>query len=416
MKKLFDTYIKNNLGLINLFGKSFGRILFLLLTSFFAYKLSVEDFAAFAIFWSSLRLFTFFSVNNLYIIYFNEVRENLIDYKKWPIKISSNIIFNAIIFSVISVILSAIIFDNIVIIILMTPSILLFIIIRNISEFSKADNSLNLYIFIEDFLFYFLFFVFGVLAIFTANNLTTIIMALFLTLLITAIASLILFKRKFNFQIKKINIRYNHFSFTNFKLGVNYTFLRGNDFFSNFGVRYLGQIYFGDFFVAYTHIMYQFYNIFSLITIAVISGLQSKITVKNISNFHKTFVKSTYLKILKTIAPFIGVGIIIIVFFNSQILEWFFPKYVQYDELLVKVSFIGFIFMFIQPLVLILLYNNKFFNIKALNFTQYIVMFILYMLPFVFPKFNEQYWLLTVMTAFIIIQGFFAVLNYKKIR
>ena len=416
MKKLFDTYIKHNLGLINLFGKAFGRLLFLLLTAFFAYKFSVEDFAAFAIFWASLRLFTFFSVNNLYIIYFNEVRENLIDYKKWPIKISSNIIFNAIIFSIISGVLSALLFDSIVITMLMIPSILLFIIIRNISEFSKADNSLNLYIFIEDFLFYFLFFVFGILAIFIEDNLTMIIIALLLTLLITAIAGLILFKRKFNLQINSFKIRYNHFSFTNFKLGVNYTFLRGNDFFSNFGVRYLGQIYFGDVFVAYTHIMYQFYNMVTLITIAVVSGFQSKITVKKTSTFNKLFIKETYFKILKTIAPFIATIIIVIVFFNLQILNLFFPKYIQYNNLLVKVSFTGLLYMFIQPLVFILIYNNKFFNIKALNITQYLAMFVVYLLPLVYSEFNEQYWLLTVMTTFIIIQGFFAILNYKKIR
>ena len=92
MVKLFNTYIKNNLGLINLFGKVSGRVLFLLLTSFFAYKLSFKTFAAFAIFWTALRMLTFFSANNLYIICFNEVRESLLNKKEWPVIVSANIV------------------------------------------------------------------------------------------------------------------------------------------------------------------------------------------------------------------------------------------------------------------------------------------------------------------------------------
>ena len=113
MKKIFDKYLKDNLGLINLFGKAFGRGMFLLLTSFFAYKLSVEDFAAFAIFWTTLRMFTFYSANNLYIIYFNEVREHLIEKQKWPIAISSNIFLTAFFFGGLSFVLSTYIFDDI---------------------------------------------------------------------------------------------------------------------------------------------------------------------------------------------------------------------------------------------------------------------------------------------------------------
>ena len=92
MVKLFNTYIKNNLGLINLFGKVSGRVLFLLLTSFFAYKLSFKTFAAFAIFWTALRMLTFFSANNLYIICFNEVRESLLNKMECPVIVSANIV------------------------------------------------------------------------------------------------------------------------------------------------------------------------------------------------------------------------------------------------------------------------------------------------------------------------------------
>lgn len=94
----------------------------------------------------------------------------------------------------------------------------------------------------------------------------------------------------------------------------------------------------------------------------------------------------------------------------------FFPKYIQYNMLLVRISFIGLIYMVFQPLVFILLYNNKVSNLKLLNFTQYIGITIVYLLPFIFSKFNEQYWLLMAMTIFIIIQGLFAIVSFKTIK
>ncbi len=416
LKRFFKIYVKNNLGVINLIGKTSGRILFLLLTSFFAYKLSVEDFADFAIFWSALRLLTFFSANNLYIIYFNKVRNSLIEDKRWPILVSSNMFFTSVLFSIISTVISFFIFDSLFITLSIFPTLLLFIIVRNLSEFSKSDNSLFLSIFIEDFLFYILFFIFGISSLFIFNSLEMIIIALFLSILITAVVCLVLFKNKFQIKITKYKLKLKDFSFDFFKLGLNYTFLRGNEFFSNFGVRYLGQIYFGDLFVSYAHIMYQFYNIFALITMSVISGLQSKITVKDTFMFNKVFIREMYFNILKTIAPFVLVTILVIAVFNFQILQLFFPKYIQYNYLLIKVSFTGLIFMIIQPLVFILIYNNKVFNIKTLNITQYGVMLMVYFLPVFFTNFIEQYWLLLCMTSFIIVQGFYAVLNYKTIK
>ena len=415
MVKLFNTYIKNNLGLINLFGKVSGRVLFLLLTSFFAYKLSFKTFAAFAIFWTALRMLTFFSANNLYIICFNEVRESLLNKMEWPVIVSANIVVTFIIFGLISTLISFLIFKNLTITLLVLPTLFFFVIIRDISEFSKSDNSVYLSIFIEDFLFYVLFFITGIISIYLFDSLEGIVLALFLSTLITAIIALILFKIKFKLSIKKYSFNLNDFSLNSFRLGINYTFLRGNDFLSNFGVRYLGQIYFGDVFVSYAHIMYQFYNIFTLITISVISGLQSEITVTKLSSFNKDFIRKTYRELLKTITPFIFGTLIIIILFNTQILSFIFPKYVEYNELLIKVSLTSLLFMLIQPLVFIMIYNNKMANLKTLNVLQYIAITIVYVVPYFFSNFNEEYWLLLVMTIFIVIQGLFSIQNYKRI-
>jgi hypothetical protein len=340
----------------------------------------------------------------------------LINHQKWPANVSSNIAITAFVFGLASSIISFFIFDSIWIAVLMFPSLVLFVLIRNIAEFSKSDNSVYLSIFIEDFVFYLLFFVIGICSVLLFKSLIGIVIALFLTIFITAITSLILFKSKFKFKIHTFKIRFKDFSFKVFRLGVNYTILRGNEFLASFGVRYLGQIYFGDIFVSYAHIMYQFYNLSTLITMAVISGLQSKITIKIEANFNKIFVRAMYVQILKTIVPVVFGIIMIITLFNSQILTLFFTKYTQYSQLLVKVSFTGLLFMIVQPLVYILIYNNKVTNIRLLNLMQYLGMIIVYLLPFIFPEFNEQYWLLMLMTVIIIIQGFFAFLSYKTIK
>ena len=153
----FKKNISENLGLINLFGKSFGRILYLILIAYFLNKLSIKNFAEFAIIWSSLRMFTFYATNNLYIIYFNKVRGFITLKQQWPILVSCNIVLTAVFFCLISSIASFFIFDDVLISILFIACLICFIIIRNISEFSKADNNLFVSIFIDDFLFYILF-------------------------------------------------------------------------------------------------------------------------------------------------------------------------------------------------------------------------------------------------------------------
>lgn len=414
VSRLYNRYLKENLGLINLFGKVFGRCLFLLLTAFFAYKLSIEDFAAFAIFWSALRLLTFFTANNLYIIYFNKVRKHLLENKEWPSYISSNIIMNTVVLGIISWATAYIVFEDILISVLFFPILIASVLIRHLSEFAKCDNSLKLSIFIEDFLYYLLFFVFGIVSIFTHNGLTSIVLALLISVLLTAASCFYLFKKKFGINTSSYLIKTTDFSFSYFRLGINYTILRGNEMLSNFAVRYLGKIYFGDLFVAYAHIMYQFYNIFTLLTMAVISGLQSKITVKDVMEFSKDFVQTTYLNIIKTIAPFVLGGIMVIAIFNTEILTLFFSKYVAYDTLLVKVAFVGLVFMLIQPLVFILIYNNQVSRIKTLNFAQYLIVFTVYLTPLFYKNLDEQIWLLTIMVTFILIQGAYALIKYNR--
>jgi len=415
LKKVYNNYIAKNLGLINMFGKVFGRTLFLVSLSFFSYKLSIKDFANFAIFWSSLRMFTFLTTNNLYIVYFDKVRNSLMVNKEWPIRVSANILFTYTGFSVLIGGISLFLFEDIWITIILMPCLLFYTIIRNLSEFAKADNNLFLSIFIEEVLFYILFFAAGILGILLFNDIFSVMLALLISLFLTAIVCLYLFSKKFNISIKSYAVKWSDFSVSDFKLGLNYTVLRGNEVLSNFGVRYLGQIFYGDLFVGYAHIMYQFYNIFCLLSVAVISGLQSKITIKTNEVLTKAFFNKMYRKILSTLVPFVLGLLVVVMLLSEYILEWFFPKYIGYGSLLIKVSLAGVFFAIVQPFIFIFIYNKLFYNIVKLNIIQYSIIAIMFSLPYFYPNFDEQYWLLLIMTLFVFIQGWFAVLNYNRI-
>ena len=408
--------LNQNLGLINLFGKSFGRVLFLVLLSYLSIKLSVKEFADFAIIWSSLRLFTFYSANNLYIIYFDKVRNFLINKAQWPRRVSANIIITCLFFSIIFFVASLFLFEELWVALIFIPCLLCYVIIRNLSEFAKADNNLFLSIFIEDFMFYLLFFISSLIGLAYFNNIFAVMVALAISLVITTVVCLMLFKRKFKIEIRSYSIGMNDFSVKDFYLGFNYTILRGNEVLSNFGMRYLGQIYFGDLFVAYAHIMYQFYNVFSLLTVSVISGFQSKITIRASQTMTKAFFMKMYKKMLLTIAPFILALLVVFIVLSDELLLWFFPKYSEYGLLLIKVSLAGVLFTFVQPFIFVLIYNKLFSNIHKLNYIQYVVMALVFTIPLFLPVINEQFWLLLVLTIFVVIQGLFALFNYNKLK
>jgi hypothetical protein len=311
---------------------------------------------------------------------------------------------------------SLFLFEELWVALIFIPCLLCYVIIRNLSEFAKADNNLFLSIFIEDFMFYLLFFISSLIGLAYFNNIFAVMVALAISLVITTVVCLMLFKRKFKIEIRSYSIGMNDFSVKDFYLGFNYTILRGNEVLSNFGMRYLGQIYFGDLFVAYAHIMYQFYNVFSLLTVSVISGFQSKITIRASQTMTKAFFMKMYKKMLLTIAPFILALLVVFIVLSDELLLWFFPKYSEYGLLLIKVSLAGVLFTFVQPFIFVLIYNKLFSNIHKLNYIQYVVMALVFTIPLFLPVINEQFWLLLVLTIFVVIQGLFALFNYNKLK
>jgi hypothetical protein len=155
--------------------------------------------------------------------------------------------------------------------------------------------------------------------------------------------------------------------------------------------------------------MYQFYNVFLLIIISVISGLQSQITIQSNVSFDFQYVVNRYKNILKIVSPFTLCVIVIIYLFKEDILGIFFPKYLAYQELLLKVSLIGVLLMVVLPLVYIFIYNKKMKKLKTINVWQYFVMIIVFSIPLFIKNVDQQIWLLLSMSFFIFVQGIFSI-------
>jgi len=291
-----------------------------------------------------------------------------------------------------------------------------YLVIRYISEYSKINNNILLSIFIEDTLFYVTFFTFCITFLLLNNSLDIwdIQLLLCLTLFITMIIGVLLFKKKFSLKtpIKIGDI--SKFSLKDFKEGLNYSFLKGGDVLNSFLIRYLGEIFFGSMFVAYTHILFQFYNIFNIITMSVISGFQSKIVLSNNQKLNFYNFKHYYKLIVKSLWPFSFLLSAVLILFRDQITGFLFPNYIQYSNLLVWVGLIGILLSIIQPYLYILIYNNTFSNIKKAIWTQYLTLILILALPLL--GLQQNIWLFIMMTAFIIIQGIFGILQFKKMK
>jgi len=150
-------------------------------------------------------------------------------------------------------------------------------------------------------------------------------------------------------------------------------------------------------------VLYQFYNIFALISISVIAGFQSKITLTPTEPFTLKFIKKSYRMIAKSLLPFTILLLIIMVFFGKPMLNTLFPKYITYHYMLIWVSVAGLIYSIIQPFVFTLIYNTKFTNIRITNRIQYVILSLLLILPL--AGINQDIWLFLLISVFTLIQG-----------
>lgn len=353
-----------NTGLNNSFGKISGKAIHLFYTSLASVSLPISEFALFAIFWTTVRLFIYFGSNNYYIAFFAEVRTKLLE-KKWHNRIWTVVLITAVIFSVISFGFLFAFFHSFYVSFFGTTAVFFGILLKCLAEFSKANHSVFVAVISEDLT---LNTVLLGSFLFLPENPTILFISQW-ALIAYAIAMLISYigvVRKFDLAwFPKIQEKPSFFSF--FKEGFGLTIYRGHETMAFFLIRILGRYYYGEYFVASTHILLQFYNIVKLYVIATISGFQSKITLDNVKKWTLTTVQKLYFSVLKKASLLFFTGITLGFALKTHIINLFFPNYLAEASKVNAILIIGIITFAFEPLHYIFIYNNLFKNKKRIN-------------------------------------------------
>ena len=354
-----------NTGLNNSFGKISGKAIHLFYTSLASVSLPISEFALFAIFWTTVRLFIYFGSNNYYIAFFAEVRTKLHE-KKWHNTIWTVVLITAVIFSTISFGFLFSFFHSFYVSLFGTAAVFFGILLKCLAEFSKANDSVFVAVISEDLT---LNTVLVGSLLFLPENPTILFISQW-ALIAYAMAMLISYigvVRRFDLAwLPKIQETPSFFFF--FKEGFGLTIYRGHETTAFFLIRTLGKYYYGEYFVASTHILLQFYNIVKLYVIATISGFQSKITLDDVKKWTLTMVQKLYFSVLKKASLLFFIGITLGFTLKTHIINLFFPNYIAVVSKVNVMLIIGIITFAFEPLHYIIIYNNLVKNKKRINF------------------------------------------------
>lgn len=410
MSKLLSG-LKNNIGLHNSTGKISGKALHLVYTSLASTTLSISEFALFAVFWATLRFFVYLGSNNYYISFFSEVREKLAE-KKWHNSAFSTILVTAVAYSALSFVFFFGLFKCFYVSLLGALAVISAIILKCLAEFSKASHSVFLAVISEDLTLN------AVLLgsfLFLPENPTILFFSQWaiIAYVIAMIVSYFGIVRKFGLEwFPRIHIPFNVFSY--FKTGLSLTIYRGHEMTAFFLIRIMGKYFYGEYFVASTHILLQFYNIVKLYVMGTISGYQSKITLKRVTKWTTKTVQELYFFILKRASLLFAAGIFLGFALKTSMIKFFFPNYLEIAPKVNIMLIIGIIMYIFEPLHYILIYNNLFKNKKRINALLAFVLLAVSSLSVI--NINSFFWLCAMITYPLIVQLLFVLQKAKSLK
>lgn len=400
-----------NTGLNNSFGKISGKAIHLFYTSLASVSLPISEFALFAIFWTTVRLFIYFGSNNYYIAFFAEVRTKLLE-KKWHNTIWTVVLITAVIFSAISFGFLFFFFHSFYVSLLGMAAVFFGILLKCLAEFSKANHSVFIAVISEDLtlntvlLGSFLFLPENPTILFISQ---WALIAYTIAMLISYIGVVLRFDLAWFPRIQETP---SFFFF--FKEGLGLTIYRGNETMAFFLIRTLGKYYYGEYFVASTHILLQFYNIVKLYVIATISGFQSKITLDNIKKWTLTKVQKLYFSVLRKGSLLFFMGIILGFALKTHIINLFFPNYIAVAPKVNVMLIIGIITFIFEPLHYIIIYNNLVKNKKSINSVLIFTLLLVSSLSMI--SINSFLWFCLMITYPLVVQLMFVTHKIRSIN
>lgn len=410
MNKIFVVLMRN-IGLHNSTGKISGKALYLIYTSLASMSLSVSEFALFAIFWTTLRFFIYLGSNNYYISFFSAVREKLAA-KKWHNTVFTAILITGVAFSALSFVFFFVFFKSYHVSLLGALAVISGIILKCLAEFSKASDSVFLAVISEDLTLN------AVLLgsfLFLPENPTILFFSQWaiIAYVIAMIVSYFGIVRKFGLEwFPRIHIPLNFFSY--FKAGLSLTIYRGHEMTAFFLIRTVGKYFYGEYFVASTHILLQFYNIVKLYVMGTISGYQSKITLERVTKWTMKTVQELYFLVLKRASLLFAAGIFLGFALKTHIIILFFPNYLEITTKVNIMLIIGIITFVFEPLHYIFIYNSLIQNKKMINTFLIVVLLIISSLSIL--NINSFIWLCAMITYPLIVQFLFVLQKAKSLK
>ena len=403
--------IKNNIGLHNSTGKISGKALHVVYTSLASTTLSISEFALFAVFWATLRFFVYLGSNNYYISFFLDVREKLAE-KKWHNPVFSTILITAVAYSALSFVFFFGLFKSFYVSLFGALAVFSGVLLKCLAEFSKANHSVFIAVISEDLTLNTV--LLGSLLFLPENS--TIFFISQWALIAYAIAMIVSYVgivRKFG--LKRLpNINFPPTLFAFFKSGFDLTIYRGHEMTAFFLIRTVGKYFYGDYFVASTHILLQFYNIVKLYVIATISGYQSKITLEDVKKWTLTTVQKLYFSVLKKSSLLFFIGITLGFALKTHIINLFFPNYIAVASKVNVILVIGIIMYVFEPLHYILIYNKLIHNKKRINTLLALVLLALSCLSIL--SINPFFWFYLMISYTLIIQFLFVLQKVKSLK
>lgn len=356
MSKLMNNLF--NPGTINLGSKLGAKGAFFIFSFYLINVLSVEDLARYALFYATLRILTFFGVNSTNITRFDELRAQFTG-EQTQTGLVGELLMSVVINHVALYLITLPFFPDVTLITLANIAALVFSVIRLLADFSRFDGKVSGSIWIEDVCFTLVFILLSVFLLTRIEALQAVTAAIVIAGFCGTLCGILVFRKKmqaYGVRLKREKPRLN---FRDFLLNTEFSILKGLTVFTMYAFRFFGMRFYGDQMVAETHVLLQQFNMFSLVSISIISGFQSKIVRKAEEIIDRPWLKSTYKTVQFPTLCLSLAGLFVFFIFAENVLKLIAPEFAYLvPELRITIGVIA-LFLIFNPLFYLFFMNKK---------------------------------------------------------
>lgn len=402
-----------NPGTINLVSKLGSKGAFLVFNFYLINVLSVEDLAKFALFWATLRILTFFGVNSMNITRFNEVREQLLGNQPQNglfVEILISVLINHVVLYIITLLL----FQDFALISMANIAALAFSLIRLLADFSRFDGKVSGSIWIEDVFFTINFIALSLVFMALMEPKAALTLAIVISGVCGILCSIIVFRKKLAASGTQFQLKYALPKARGILFNTEFTILKGFTDFTMYAFRYFGMLFYGSQMVAETHILIQQYNIFSLVSISIISGFQSKIVLTEDQKITKNWLISTY-KTIQNPTLFLAALVLLMIFvFAKEVLLLIAPEFSYLVFELRMTLFLITLFFLFNPLFYLFFMNKRVVYRRRITLALYVVLAVMVSLGELIE--NWRIWFFSLLALLVMFPFIFSVFNLFSLK